>query len=59
MHNKDNTLIRKIYGNSHNIHHLDVLDDMKLKDNYNEKGLYFSTFYIILYHYQHSYFIIQ
>lgn len=42
MHNKEGTIIRKYYGNSHNIHHLDVLNDMKLKDNYNDEGLYFS-----------------
>lgn len=47
MHNKDNSLIRSLYGNSHNVHHLDVKDDMKLKDNYIEEGLYFSTFHVL------------
>ena len=48
MHNKDNSFIRRVYGNSHNVHHLDVLDDMKLKDNYEEEGLYFDTKYTII-----------
>ena len=42
MHNNPNSIIRKIYGDDHIIHHLDVKSDMKLADNYNEKGLYFS-----------------
>ena len=47
MHNKDNSLIRSLYGNSHDVHHLDVKDDMKLKDNYIEEGLYFITFHVL------------
>ena len=51
MHNKEGTLIRKYYGNLHNTHHLDVLNDMKLKDEYNERGLYFAltdSFYVAI-----------
>ena len=47
MHNKDGGFIRKIYGDSHIVHHLDVLDDMKLKENYFKKGLFFAKKHVI------------
>jgi len=42
MHNKDGSIIRRLYGDSHVKHHLDVMGDMTLKDDHNEKGLYFN-----------------
>ena len=47
MHNKYNSFIRKIYGDSHIVHHLKVLDDMKLKENYFNKGLFFAEKHVI------------
>ena len=51
MHNKPDSIIRKLYGDSHVKHHLDVKSDMKLSDNYFEQGLYFSktdAFYVAI-----------
>ena len=42
MHNKEGSIIRRLYGDSHVMHHLDVMGDMTLKDDHNEEGLYFS-----------------
>lgn len=42
MHNKEGSLIRRLYGDMHINHHLDVLNDMKLKDNFGDRGLYFA-----------------
>ena len=45
-HNKPDSFIRiyGIYGNEHINHHLDVLNDMSLKEGYHEDGLFFDSF---------------
>jgi hypothetical protein len=42
MHNNPNTIARKFYGNSHVIHHSEVYEDMKMKPDFLEEGMYFS-----------------
>jgi len=48
-HNKPDSFIRKygIYGDEHINHHLDVLNDMSLKEGYHEDGLFFDSFDLI------------
>lgn len=47
MHNKEGSLARKIWGNSHNTHHLDVNHDMRLEEDYRKEGLFFNNFDVI------------
>ena len=42
MHNKPKTISRKIYGNSHVIHHSEVYEDMNIKPDFLKEGMYFS-----------------
>lgn len=44
MHNKEDSFIRRygLYGEGHVVHHHDVLDDMKLKEDHSEEGLFFA-----------------
>ena len=48
-HNKPDSFIRKygIYGDEHINHHLDVLNDMSLKEGYHEDSLFFDTFDLV------------
>ncbi len=62
MHNKENSLIRYIYGTDHINHHKDVLQNMSLKKNYNKNGLFMNsnhTFIITLVVFLVFYFIIN
>jgi len=47
MHNKEGSIARKIWGNSHNTHHLDVKHDMKLEEHHRKEGLFFNNFDVI------------
>ena len=48
MHNNPNSIMRKIYGDYHIRHHMDVKSDMTLSDNYFEEGLFFGWKYTLL-----------
>ena len=47
MHNKPNTFMRTLWGDSHLIHHEEVYEDMGIKENFSHEGMYFSMFTII------------
>ena len=47
MHNKPDTFMRIIWGDSHLQHHEEVYEDMGIKENFSHEGMYFSTFTIV------------
>ena len=47
MHNKPKTFMRRLWGDSHLIHHEEVEADMGIKDDFLQEGMYFSLFIII------------
>ena len=48
MHAKEGTFGRFIFGEGHIKHHLEVLDDMKLVEDYDESGVIFRTKHLLL-----------
>lgn len=47
MHNKPNTFMRTLWGDSHLLHHEEVYENMGIKEDFLHEGMYFSMFTII------------
>jgi hypothetical protein len=47
MHNKPNTFMRTLWGDSHLLHHEEVYENMGIKEDFLHEGMYFSLFTII------------